>query len=420
MAQAAERFAEKFGDFPTTGTDEVPGPAQRLISLFRQASDAEVAITLALQLRSSLKPEEQAELARAIDQLLVLSQRLDTAKLDYQTHLATQLKQSWDRLPLERRQAALSQYFSLAGDVPEWLLRHRSAQAVPPLPAAAAQLLDRFEHRARMELRSAEERFLPERQQLREVLLRTASAPNLSGEQSQAVAAVLHLLDADYGKGFRGMMLCEADRSLPAEVFTRVAEFCERFRVQLDAYRRWRDNERDKLAAELKPLRWQHRDRSEFGELMAIDMRFSELAGPLRPLWIFAKRVADAPRPEPALLTDVGQTDYRIRFVRDGQEAWLPRAQVLLAPASGGPSSDDGLSRAGGLAPVGGPGVQLDNDTKLQPGESVLCHRGGKWIAVTVIDVSPFGAVIHWEGMPDELDELEPRTSLRRNAQAAP
>ena len=145
---------------------------------------------------------------------------------------------------------------------------------------------------------------------------------------------------------------------------------------------------------------------------MAIDLRLDELRYPLRPVWIFAFRQPRVPQPEGALLLDVRDDQFRVRFRRDGREEWLGHEQVLLRP-----SERAEIEELKVRPPEDGTGSPLLKDSLVSEGDALLCFRGNMWHPVTAVDVSPFGVVIHWDGLGADQDRIEPRTQLRRGAQ---
>ena len=259
----------------------------------------------------------------------------------------------------------------------------------------------------------AEQDFDPERKELKSELSSAAQSSDLTSAQTAAIAALNQLMRADYGRGFRGMMLCQAEPALPSALHHRVEQFRRRFHAQLDEYRTRREAEFAKLRQQLAPLRAQHLGRSEFGELMAIDLRLDELRYALRPIWIFASRPPSAPQPESALLLDARDAQFRVRFRRDDFECWLSGTQVVLRPSDSVPLDELNVPHPDDA--IGG--SPLTESSRVVEEETLLCYRGNMWHPVKVVDVSPFGVVVHWDGLSSDQDRVEPRMRLRYGTQ---
>jgi hypothetical protein len=49
----------------------------------------------------------------------------------------------------------------------------------------------------------------------------------------------------------------------------------------------------------------------------------------------------------------------------------------------------------------------------LKKGQKLLIAYAGRWAPVTVLDVTPAGIKIHWDGWSDSWDEVVDRSRLR-------
>lgn len=390
---------------------QVESPAQlaaarQLLVALRSASDAQTAIALALQYRSRLAPRHQEQVAAIVDRLSPLAGELAQAKLAYQPHLAQSIRRRWELLGNVEKRAMLREYYYFAGGEPDWL-KLPSSKAPLPLSRETAELLDSFEQRSKSELRAAERAFQPKRDALQRQLRTAASEPSLTPTERQAIGSLEKLLQADYGKGFRGLMLLEVDAALPSAVRQEVKAFRTAYRTELARMRSQRAEQLTELQQRLAPERKTLLEKGEFGRLFAIDVRLEDVKEIVRPLRILAHRDPGIEWPEEALLLDVRDGEYSVRFLRDEHEAWLPAAQVLLKPSS----ATRRVELAGRVAETG-PGTPLGDDTPLREGQTLMAYHHQAWHPVTVVDVSPFGAVITWQGFLDS-PQLKPRDQLR-------
>lgn len=380
--------------------------ARQLLVALRSASDAQTTIVLALQYRSRLAPRHQEQVAAIVDRLSPLAGELAQAKLAYQPRFADSIRRRWELLSNVEKRAMLREYYYLGGGEPDWL-KLPSSKAPLPLSRETAEVLDSFERRSKSELRTAERAFQPKRNALQRQLRTAASEPSLNLTERQAVEWLEKLLQADYGKGFRGLMLLEVDAALPRAVRQEVEAFRTAYRTELARMRSQRAEQLTELQQRLAPERKTLLEKGEFGPLFAVDVRLEDVKEIVRPLRILAHRDPGIEWPEEALLLDVRDDGYRVRFLRDEHEAWLPGAEVLLNLSSAARRVE-----LAGRVPETGPGTPLGDDTPLQDGQTLMAYHHQAWHPVTVVDVSPFGAVITWQGFFDN-PQLKPRNQLR-------
>ena len=415
LARAADKFAaQATREYAANVAGEKAAAAVKVRDILRGSSDVETAMLLAMQLRSQLEAPLQSALN---DCLLELSPTLETLKqikLNYRPFLATKMAHLWTDLPLREKQSFLEEYLFLGGEPSEWLQRGRfdaysNSPKPMPIGLSAARIVENGAKRLQNLLRAAEQAFAPQRSALLAELSDAAISAELTEEQKNAARKMLAHLQADYGQGFRGLMLFEVDERLPSKFTEHANNFYRRFHDALDALKLRRESELAKIKQELAKLQAELLRDRQFVELFAIDLRLEQLRQYVRPLWIFAVRDSTAQHPENALLLDVSDDRYLVSFAIDRKEHWLTRQQLWLRPT---PELQPRIF----LTPVPaiGPGTPLGEDDALEQGDGLLCFRQGIWHPVTIVDTSPFGVVIQWDGYPDSSTQIEPREKLRK------
>lgn len=450
LAQAADSLSKEFKGH---GTDSEPSGAsqvavqagQGIIDTLRESTDFSTALLLCLQLRSQLPAESQARLSALIDELSQSLVQYRQDKLAYQTYLGERLQAGWQNMALSEKRARLGQYFALTDESPDWLLIPRPSMIDLPLTTTAKLDFQQFEAKVGDLLSVAERGFQTERTKIVAQLNAVRNDGTPREQQLAAVADLHQLLQSDYGRGFRGMMLCEVDTALPLLLQQSVSEMLKRYQAALALLKSQHAAELRQLRMVLEPARSRHLELREFGPLIAIDMQLEEAKLLFKPLRIFAYRPAlpQSPQshnkfpaakfansdsknndsklsdsklsdlridvsvdPEDALLIEHSNGRYHVRFLSDRHEAWLPRAAVLLKPTSG--MLRDQLRLP---VPADGPGEAVSQSTRLEG--AAVCISGNGWQPVTVVDVSPFGAVIHWYGAYEGHTQIQPRSHLR-------
>lgn len=400
--QANSREAREKSHTPATES-----AVQKLLAILRSATDAQTAMLLAMQHRSLLSDPHQEHVAAVVKELSPLVEATRQAKLAFQPYLAEHIRRRWESLDLLQKQAVLREFFYLAGQSPEGLWQP-TPKAPLPLPPAAVEIFLSFERQAQEQVRTAERAFQSRRAALLASLKAALQKRDANETEARAVQSLVTLLEADYGKGFRGLMLLEVNPQLPKALREEVSALSEAYQAELARLRADRAAQLGRLKELLAPLREVHLNNGEFTELVAIDIRLDELGQILRPLRILARREPGVEWPEEAWLLDVRGSDFQVRFVRDKHEVWLPREQVLLRRPATRLRED-----LAGKPTAGGPGVQLTDQTVLRAGQTLMGYHNQAWHPVTVVDVSPFGVEITWQGFRHDTSQLVPRSRLR-------
>jgi hypothetical protein len=55
----------------------------------------------------------------------------------------------------------------------------------------------------------------------------------------------------------------------------------------------------------------------------------------------------------------------------------------------------------------------VTEQTALHEGQTLMAYRNNTWYPVSVVDLSPFGVVISWQGFRESSVQFEPRSRLR-------
>jgi hypothetical protein len=368
--------------------------------------DPETGVQLTFLYRPRLSLRGQKSASAIVEDFSGLAAETRRLKLAYQPYLAEKLRREWEALELPEKRDMLGAYLALGGDSPDWSLHLGKNTA--PMAGSTADAFESFERRAKDELYAAERSFQPQRDALLGRVQAALRADEATKAERQGLIGLQTLLEADYSKGLRGLMLVEPDADLPARLRDEVAAFCKAHQAEVVRLQANRAMELAALEKVLAPVRESHLKNGQFAELMLIDIRLRELEQVLRPLRILARRAPGVTWPEEVLLLDVRDQRYRVRFMRDEHDAWLPRSQVLLRPST--------ITIRDELAvptPATGPGRPVTEQTALHEGQTLMAYRNNTWYPVSVVDLSPFGVVISWQGFRESSVQFEPRNRLR-------
>jgi hypothetical protein len=316
------------------------------------------------------------------------------------------LQRNWNKLTLDEKLARLQHYFALAKEQPSWLLKHRPLDAHLPVPKAAEQEIVRFETEKRHALAVAYQALQPLIQTVTQLANQTTTNTQVSPPSRARVAKLLELFSAPYGQDMRGLMLCQDDPQLPAELRQAVMQLKQQYEAQLKSVQADQQQMLSALEQRLAPSKMEHLRLRDFAALMAIEIRVAEVSALWRPLRIFARRFPKLMRYEDAHLCQSRNDQFLVEFLADGRVSWLGREQVLLEPTPGKLSPNMRQ-----ITPMDGPGKLVGPTTKLEG--MIICHTARGWEPVVVVDESPFGVVIHWQGVREPTYILQQRENMR-------
>ncbi|MCC6510065.1 MAG: hypothetical protein IT423_13240 [Pirellulaceae bacterium] len=412
LRQAASEFSElvesKAAERLQTGEETAASlkAARDIVNSLQTATDFSTGLSQSIQNRSRLSPRAQRHLDRIVERLADQLPHYRQAKLEYQVYLGDRLQKDWVTLTLDEKLARLENYFALAEEQPSWLLKHRPLGAHLPVPKAAEQEIVRFETEKRHALAVAYQSLQPLIQTVTQMANQTTTDTQVSPPARARAAKLLELFSAPYGQDLRGLMLCQDDPQLPAELRQAVMQLKQQYDTQLKSVQTDQQQLLSALQQRLAPLKMEHLRLRDFAALMAIEIRVAEVSALWRPLRIFARRFPKLMRYEDAHLCQSRDDQFLVEFLADGTVAWLDREQVLLEPTPGklSPSMRH-------TTPIDGPGIPVGPTTKLEG--IIICHTARGWEPVVVVDESPFGVVIHWEGVREPTYILQQRENMR-------
>lgn len=321
---------------------------------------------------------------------------------------------------LEQSRELLSQLYSSRGKTfpYHWVGNYSKP---PVFPDEALKLVEPFKIKAEQRRMKADKDELKLRKALISKLKVEAKRKDLSEDETTALETTVVFLDADYSQGLRFLPLFKEDRKLPETAGTTVAEFVTATNALTLAMTKEHQAAWEALNEELKTLRKALAKKGEFESAFVVLEQTPNLKRVFEPISVKAAR-GSSPDPHyvwDAELLEVNGGKYLIRFKQgSGETEWVARDRFQVGAVASGPFA----AAARRPQPPAGfptnqnqppPGDPVTNTTKLKKGEKLLINHVGRWVPVTVLDLTPAGVKIHWDGWPDTWDQVVDRSRLR-------
>ena len=324
---------------------------------------------------------------------------------------------------LEKSRQILSQLFSLRGQSFPYYWAGRYSKH-PVFPEEALKFVDPFKNKAEQRLTKADKEEETLRKALMSKLKEESKRKDLSEDETTALEETIDFLDADYSEGLRFLQVFKANRKLPKEAAAAVAEFVTATNALAVALSKEHLAAWEPLNDELKSVRMALAKKGEFESAFVVLDETPNLKRVFEPISVKAAR-GSSPIPHyawDAELLEVKGNQYLIRYKQGGMGAgeWVTRDgfrfgvesgdPIAAAAAASRPQPPPGFPTARNQPPPGDP---VTKTTKLKKGQKLLISYAGSWSPVTVLDLTPAGVKIHWDGWSDTWNEVVERSRLR-------
>lgn len=382
----------------------------RLQDHLEKSSDLSAALEMLLQERRALNQSLLPNYETIVGDLSQRWHEYQECKLEYQRALGQSLAHRWPGLSIEEKRSVLGDYLALGNERPSWLLRNTTVDIKTLFPKSVMPPIDQYQgekadliQRARTELQPALDAIIKPSKQL-------ANDNNQTARQRAEAAGIAEILEAPYGQGLSGILLCLPNQELPTDLRLAVEALLKATIKKIDQLQPSHIRLLNDLTARMESSQSARLNQGKFAEQMAIDIYLSGVTKLVEPMRVLANRTPASGFFESAKLLEVQSVGdrfrYRVQFLIDGAIQWLEMKQIITR------STQNLTGRMQIHVPVNGPGKVITNNTDLQVGQ-VYAYSPAGWKPAIVVGESALGVAIRWQGSVESIEFTFPRHELR-------
>lgn len=394
-----------------SGLDQPSADAlEQIMERMSNANDLAMTLEFAFQERKHLNASIQPKFDLIAEKLSQRWTEYQKFKLDYQPVAGRALASRWTKLSLEQKRCQLLDYLALVDQRPAWLLRTSPIDNAALVPKPVMSPIIHYLGQKSDLLRQAHEELKATIDATARLAKQEADNEDRPTPQRSAAARIAEVLEAPYGSGLRGVLLCVPNDELPENLHAMVQSLLQEFLNKLSQLKPGHQELLRDLHTSLESSRDERLLNLKFEEQMAIDMHLANITSLLPPLRIFANRSTRTDYFEDARLLELnssgGSLHYRVEFLIDGVTQWVNSRQIVTH------QTDKLRQRMLTHIPGDGPGRIVSEETDFATGQ-VFAYGPAGWKPVLVVDESALGVVVRWQGPAEPIEYYFPRRQLR-------
>lgn len=384
---------------------------EQIMERMANANDPAMALEFSLQKRQQINVSIQPKFDQITTSLSRQWDEYQNCKRDYQPAAGKALAVRWAKLSLEQKRCQLLDYLALADQRPAWLLRSSPIDNSGLVPKPVMAPIIRYLGQKSDLLRQAQQELKATIAATSRLATQEANNEDLTSAQRSAAARIAEVLEAPYGSGLRGVLLCVPNDELPEKLELMVQSLLQEFLKQLSRVRPDHQRLLRELHTSLESGRDERLLNLKLEEQMAIDMHLANITTLIQPPRIFANRSTRTGYYEDARLLELSSTAggdlrYRVEFLIDGATQWVSSDRMVTH------QTDKLRQRMRTDVPGDGPGRIVSDQTDFATGQ-VFAYSPAGWKPVLVVDESALGVVVRWQGPAEPIEFYFPRGQLR-------
>lgn len=299
----------------------------------------------------------------------------------------------------------LQEFEMLQGRLTEF---NQAISSHAPLDDEAAKVIQSFEAETQKRVAEYDQKESTIRKALVAKLEAAIERSETTDNEKAALKNACDFASADFSLGLQGMLLYRVPDSMTTLGKEAIDDYTQLVKQFLLDRQERQDNALRDLAEKLQPLVVQRVSEDRYLEAYRVRAYQTNHKTAFRPLTIKATHSAYSDHLADAKLIDVGGRNSFLVEYSVGREEWIPRSRIRYAP-------DDPI-RVADLRKreePEGPGVPVNDKTKLEPGQKAFKLFGASWWLVTITELTPSGVVIRWGAWGKGGDEVVQRDTLR-------